>query len=70
MDRVLDTSQTILNPLERLMILADKVQAMRTLQRKRMGAGVDENEWVRLGELESAVDAFFMLPEIPRAVAQ
>ena len=70
MDRVLNTSEKTAPILERLMTLADTVQAMRTLQRKRMGPGVDENEWIRLGELESTVDAFFMLPEIPRAVAQ
>lgn len=70
MDRVLDTSEKATPILERLMILADTVQAMRTLQRKRMGPGVDEGEWVRLGELENVVDAFFMLPTIPRIVAQ
>lgn len=70
MDKILDSSQTILPALERLMNFADKVQAMRMLQRKQETTGIDEAEWNRLDELKNNVDAFYMLPEIPRALAQ
>ncbi len=70
MEKLIDSPQTILPVLERLMNFADRVQAMRMLQRKQETRGIDEVEWNRLNELKNAVDAFFMLPEIPRALAQ